>query len=193
MTWVLIGVVLLVAFGPVLWLVPSKKDRRLTALRARGRAEGLVVELRRINNPEPEPQERVSAGGVVKTPVIESASYGLMLGQKLRHLPGWRLVRVTGQEVDDPFPGWRYDQIPKGDGRRHLPEMLSITDPLLNGLPDDVAGIEVSSAMLSVFWLEKPGSDEDVVGEIASLLRAFEKALAGLEDEIAASLDINDS
>jgi len=193
MSWVLIGVVLLVAFGPVLWLVPSKKDRRLTALRARGRAEGLVVGLMRINNPEPAPEERVSAGGVVKTPVIECASYSLMLGQKLRHLPGWRLVRVTEPEADDPFPGWRYDQIPKGDGRRHLSQMLSIADPMLKELPDDVPGFEISAAMLSVFWLEKPGSDEDVVGEIACLLRAFEKALAGLEDEIAASLDINDS
>ena len=61
MTWLLIILVLVVAFGPVLWLVPSKRDKRLSALRSRARAEGLIVEMRRIPKPDPAPRATRSA------------------------------------------------------------------------------------------------------------------------------------
>ena len=57
MTWLLIILVLVVAFGPVLWLVPSKRDKRLSALRSRARSEGLIVEMRRIPKPNPAPED----------------------------------------------------------------------------------------------------------------------------------------
>ena len=53
MTWLLIILVLVVAFGPVLWLVPSKRDKRLAALRSRARSAGLIVEMRRNRIPPP--------------------------------------------------------------------------------------------------------------------------------------------
>ena len=110
MSWMLIALLLLVAFGPVLWLVPSKRDRRLTALRARARAEGMLVEIRRLPKPDPTPQDRVSSGGKVRDPVIETASYGYPMKRKLTHLPTWRVVRraVESQSAHDPLPGWSY-------------------------------------------------------------------------------------
>ena len=196
MTWILIAVVLLVAFGPVLWLVPSRKDKRLTALRARGRAEGLVVELRRIPKPDPEPGDRVTAGGRVKTPVLECASYGYTLKRKLRHLPGWRVVRTPESEksaAPDPLSDWRYDKRPTGDARQYLTEMLELVIPLLEALPGDVVAFEIDPRMLLVYWLEKPGTTEDSVSAVAGLLKRLEGALAGLEEEISVAIDSDDS
>jgi len=186
-TWIVIVVVLLVAFGPVLWLVPSKRDRRLTALRGRARTEGLVVEIRHLPKLDWRPEDRVSAGGKVREPVIECAAYSLRFGRRLGHLPGWRVLRVATDGPPDPFPSWRYDQRPKGEGRRYLEQMLEPVRRTLAGLPDDVAGFEVNSTGLSVYWLERPGSHPDTVSELAAGLRALEAALGALEREIDAA------
>jgi hypothetical protein len=193
MSWIIIAVVLLVAFGPVLWLVPSRKDRRLAALRARGRAEGLLVELKRLPNPEPRPEERVSSGGKVRNPVIECATYGHMMQSKLVALPSWRLVRVTPGAADEVFPGWQYDQRPAGEGRKYLPELLPAVDDLLKKLPEDVVGFEVGARLLQVYWLEGPGSIEDQVVVMAGLLSDFEALLEGLEADISAAGNVTDS
>jgi hypothetical protein len=197
MTWVIIGVVLLVAFGPVLWLVPSRRDRRLAALRARGRAEGLVVELGRLPKRNPAPYERVSAGGKVKNPVIECATYSHPLRHKMQFLPVWRLVRIAASESSaepDPFPGWSFDQRPDGpEGRRYLGDILPSAEALVNQLPDDVVAVELASRFVRVFWLENPGSNEASVTEIAAILRAFEADMMALEAQIEAQLNDTDS
>jgi len=197
MNWIVIGIVLLVAFGPVLWLMPTPKDRRLAALRARGRVEGLVIELRHIPKLDPAPHERVSAGGKVRTPMIEVAAYGHPLPRKLRFLPLWRLVRTTVSEpsaMPDPFPGWSYDRRPDGpQGRRYLSEMSPLAEVFSSQLPKDVVAIEVDSRLIRVYWLENPGSDEASVSNIAGLLRGFEAELMALEAQIEARSEINDS
>jgi hypothetical protein len=193
MTWMLIGVVLLLAFGPVLWLVPSKKDKRLTALRARGRTEGLVVELRRIPKLDPTARERVSSGGRIRTPSIECASYGYAMARKLEYLPGWRVARVKADVKPDPFVSWRYDRRPVGDGRRYLTDMLEQVISILDQLPEDVIALEISARMLLVYWLEKPGSTVDTVVEIGRLLRGLEASLSSLEDRISEKFESNDS
>jgi hypothetical protein len=89
MTWLIIGLILLAAFGPVLWLVPSRKDRHLSALREQARLEGLVVELRRLPKLQPSAHERVTAGGRVKKPVQECAA-GCIRRDDVRSGPSFR-------------------------------------------------------------------------------------------------------
>jgi hypothetical protein len=193
MTWLLIVLVLVVAFGPVLWLVPSKRDKRLSALRSRARSEGLIVEMRRIPKPNPAAEERVSAGGKVRDPVIECASYGLPLSRGLKYLPGWRLVRKPAEDGPDPFPDWQYDQRAKGEGREYLDEMLKRAEILLRALPEDVAALEVGARMVLVYWLEKPGSTESSVPDLAAEVRTFADSLSDLDRQIEAARSSNDS
>jgi hypothetical protein len=194
MAWIVIGVVLIVAFGPVLWLLPSKRDRRLAALRARARAEGIAVEIRRIPNPDPTPEERVTAGGKVLDPVIECAAYGYPLARKLRHLPTWRVVRrASGQGEPDPLPDWSYDLRPKGEWRRYLSRLMPPVTTALAELPSDVVAFEVASTALLAYWMERPGSDEDTVTQMAATLRALGESFGGLEDQITAEFDNEDS
>ncbi len=192
MTWLLIAVVLLVAFGPVLWLIPSKKDKRLAAMRERGRQEGLVVEMRRIPKATPDPTDRVTAGGKVLDPVVECASYRLMLPRRLRHLPGWRVLRHAESD-GDPFPGWSYDQRPKGDARAYLSRMLEALRPQVTALPADVAALEIASGAVVAYCLERPGTSADSVTELAETLRALEAVLVALEGTIEADLAEDDS
>ena len=193
MTWLLIILVLVVAFGPVLWLVPSKRDKRLSALRSRARAEGLIVEMRRIPKPDPTPEERVSAGGRVRDPAIECASYGLPLARGLKYLPTFRLVRMSADQGPDPFPDWQYDQRPTGDGRAYLEEVLAETGKLTQALPEDVAAVELGARMVLVYWLEKPGSTEALVPDLASAMGAFGDSLNRLDRQIEEDRSSNDS
>lgn len=193
MTWLLIFLALVVAFGPVLWLVPSKRDKRLAAMRSRARSEGLIVEMRRIRKPDPAPEERVSPGGKVREPVLECASYGLPLARGLKYLPSWRLVRRAAPGDPDPFSEWQYDLRPKGEGREFLAQVLPHVETLLAVLPKDVAALEVTGRMVLAFWLEKPGSTEADVPGLARDLRAFADALTGLDQEIEASRNSDDS
>ena len=193
MTWLLIILVLVVAFGPVLWLVPSKRDKRLSALRSRARSEGLIVEMRRIPKPDPAPAERVSAGGKVRAPVLECASYALPLKRALKYLPAWRVVRKAAEDGPDPFADWQYDQRPKGEGRDFLDAVLKIAETLLKALPDDVAAVEVSSRMVLVYWLEKPGTTEADVPGLAADLGVFADSLSSLDEEIEADRTYDDS
>ena len=193
MTWLLIAVVLLVAFGPVLWLVPSKKDKRLAAMRERGRKEGLVIEMRRIPKVSPDPTDRVTPGGKVLKPELACASYGLMLPRRLRHLPAWRAVRAAAAGDDGPFPGWDYDQRPKGPGRAHLGAMLDKLKPVFDDLIEDVAALEISASAVLAYCLERPGTGVETVSELAAVLRRLEAELTGLERAIEAELANDDS
>ncbi len=193
MTWLLILLVLVVAFGPVLWLIPSKKDKRLSAMRSRARSEGLIVEMRRIPKPDPAPEDRVSAGGRLRDPVLECASYALPLARKLKYLPDWRLVRKAADAAPDPLPDWQYDQRPTGAGRAFQNDVLSRAGSLLSALPDDVAALELSGRMVLAYWLEKPGSTEAHVPGLAKEMRAFADALGSLDREIEATRSSDDS
>lgn len=185
MTWILIALVLVIAFGPVLWLVPSKKDRRLAALRARARQEGLVVDIRRLPKRDASAEERVSAGGRIREPVMECAAYGRMFSKKLRFLPGWRLLRRPAEGKPDPLPDWQYDLRPKGEGRAHLDAMLARAAGCLAHLPDDVIGLEVDARSVQAYWLEKPGSTVDTVAKLAATLGDLETDLITLDEQVA--------
>jgi len=192
-TWILIAVVLLIAFGPVLWLVPSRKDRRLAALRERARSEGLVVDIRRLPKRDAAPEERVSAGGQVRDPVIECAAYGRLFGKKLRYLPGFRLLRAPAEGAPDPFAGWQYDERPKGEGRAHLEAELSRLRDALERLPSDVIGFEIGSRGAFAYWLEKPGSTVESVAGLAAVLGDLEAQLIALDARVAPGGEDNDS
>ena len=195
MTWLIILVILLVAFGPVLWLVPSKRDRRLTRLRAQARAEGLIVELKSVPKLNPAAHERVSAGGRIRDPKIECATYQQPLTRKTEYLPGWCLLRNPGSpgpgpatDLDGKFhpvgelPGWSYLTAPERS--EVLSQSIEAVKPLLGELPEDVVAVELSARTVAAYWLESPGSDVQQVAEIAAILRRIEAKILALDEQI---------
>lgn len=190
MTWIVICIVLLAAFGPVLWLLPSPRDRRLAALRARARAEGLVVELKHLPKLNASAQERVSAAGRVREPLIDCAAYSHGMQRRLKHLPQFRIQRAE-DEAGQPRPGWRFLDPP--DSRQHLEPTLALLDGLIAGLPTDTLAVGIEARNLTVYWLEGVGADPQVVGSMAAYLRDFEQQLVALDDLIAEESDREDS
>jgi len=195
MTWLIIAVVLLVAFGPVLWLVPSRRDRRLAALRSAASRQGLVVELARLPNLTPSAEERVSAGGRRRDSVIECAQYRRVLPTALRHLPAWRLRRggdpgAAAELKVSQWPGvWGFEHAcrPPLAQRSLADRMLAATAGAAADLPEDVLAVAFEPRQLSAFWLEKPGADAEV---LADVLERMADALAVLEHQRQAEADL---
>ena len=84
---------IVVAAGPILWLLPSKRDKRLAELRAAARRAGLVVEIVAVPKLDADASERVSAGGVARHATIDCAAYRLPLPRPLTAAPHWQLLK----------------------------------------------------------------------------------------------------
>ncbi|NIP16275.1 MAG: hypothetical protein GWM88_16660 [Pseudomonadales bacterium] len=190
MTWLIIALILLAAFGPVLWLVPSKKDRHLSALREQARREGLVVELRRLPKLQPSARERVTAGGRVKEPLQECAAYIQTMRRRLVMLPSWRVHRGTGELP--ARPGWYFDFEQRARGEAVDATMAELGS-LFERLPADVIALELTDRTLVAYWLERGAATRETVTDMASAMHSAEQALLDLDSRIQSLAEDDDS
>lgn len=147
MTWLLIGLLFLAAFGPILWLLPSERDKRLSKLRMEARRRGLAVKLTRLPDPRPRPRDRVSSGGVVKTPIIKCAAYSMHVPRPLEHVQPWRVV--------------------SGDTRAS--EKLA---DCYDSMPSDWLAVEVDRTGACLYWREEvsDATADDKLDAVVGLL-----------------------
>jgi hypothetical protein len=182
LVWLLIIAILLVAFGPIMWLRPSPRDRRQAALRAQGRKDGLRIEMRRYPKLDLQPEDRVTAGGKPLDVLLEAAVYQQSLDPKLRHLPAWRILRASnGLPASD---GWVFE-LGKRPDHPQLRRVLTELEPLLARLPADVVALECDPLHLGAYWLERPGAGPADAAGLAAWLRDAAGRLTRLELELA--------
>ena len=163
---IIVGI-LIVAFGPILYVLPSKKDRRLAALRAEARRLGLTVELKPVRNPDAAANERVTAGGRARQPMHASARYALTLDRTPSVPPPWRLLRSAG--------GWMAD-----DGMDPPAGWLAELRPHFDGMPDDVVAVDFSGRDLGCYWLERPTPETGAVAKLKDALASIGSQVAAL-------------
>lgn len=173
MTWLIIGLVLLAAFGPIMWLRPSKKDKRLMLLREQARREGLVVGIETIPKLGASPEEIVSAGGAARNPTLACASYGRMLGTKVRLGPRYRLLRGHPHPDDPgfPFDDWQWDR-PEREGVLDQEALVDL-QTMLARVPADVVAVAVTQTMVKFYWLESAPAGPPAVSDLAVLILEF--------------------
>lgn len=178
MVWIVIIGIFIVAFGPLMWMLPSPRERRLAKLRQRAYERGMRVELRRLPKLELAAEERVSAGGRALDTTREYAAYLMPLDGRLKRLPSWRLLRHG--DGSPAVPGWAFEA-----GRRpdhdDLAAAVDAVAPMLAGLPEDVIAVECESLTLAGYWLEGPDTTPDRVDDLADRLEAGGRALTELD------------
>lgn len=200
MSWIVIAViVLLAAFGPIMWLRPSAKDKRLTALRARARSLDLNVDIRPLERLNPTAEQRVSAAGTERDTSELLAVYEHHMGRRLRHTARFRLFRAPGPDaapvtraaiaVSD---GWLFDPGASFPPDAGWPGALRALEPHLPDLPADARALAVEPRSVGVYWAERAGSDLEAVDNLARVLTAMGQALAAADDRAdRADSDIN--
>jgi hypothetical protein len=177
MAWWVILLLLVAAFGPILWIVPSRRDRLLASLRSGARRRGLLVELAQLPDLAAPLEARVSAGGIPRDPMLSCAAYRQSMSRAVNHAPRWRLLAVgpattAGVDSAGPVPGWVFDGKAGGDEAywERGAERLS-------RLPEGVIGVEADRNQVSVFWRERVA-----IEQIDSMLDDLAEALQGLAD-----------
>ncbi len=178
MTWIVIIIIFIVAFGPLLWLMPSPRERRLSRLRQQAYARGMRVELRRLPKRDLAAEERVSSGGRARDVTREYAAYLLPLAARLKLLPSWRVLR-HGDGVQ-ALPGWSFEAGRRPDDPR-LADALEVVRPVLEALPDDVVAVECDRLTLAGYWLEGPETTRERVDDLAGKLSEAGQALTTLD------------
>ena len=181
MSWIIIIGVFILAAGPLFYLMPTAKDKRLTALRMRARQLGFTIQLDALFKLDPSADERVTAGGQARSTKTECMRYQLPLGRTLNYLPPitlQRLPAVPTVPTTTVMEGWGLaadavttsgatDSLAKNTATWQQQGRLleSIRQALLE-LPDDVLGIAIDGRCVGVFWLER--SSKEQAGDVAT-------------------------
>ena len=169
MEWFVIFLALGVAIGPILYLMPTDRDRHVAALRAQAKKIGYTVQLDKVLKLDPDDQERVTAGGGVRHPAVPCARYQLPLGVTLNQLTPLTLMRIPEgltlpiERLSDNWGVLLHEPAQqKGLVQwRHQPAALAETTALLQQLPNDVLGVHFDKRFVAAFWLEKSAASQD--------------------------------
>lgn len=181
MTWLLVGVLVLAALGPIFWVLPSRRERRQMRLRDAAMAAGLDVRLRTLPNPGAPATERVSAGGRLKMPTMQYMTYRRPLhlpATVRRDAPKWRWLRVDDAPSCGPVPaGWQGDGA-SGDADAAYWQRVG---EIVRDLGEDVVAVEANGDDVAFAWREQ--GEVDAVEALTARL----EALAQLQESWTAS------
>lgn len=185
MTWLLIILIMLVAFGPIAYLVPSRKDRRLASLREAARREGLNVELRQVAKLQVEAADRVNAGGKIKKATTSLAIYQRTLSKRLRKLHPFRILRgPASRPVNMAFDNWAFDpDEPEGIPGRWK-DYVELLRANCENLPEGIQGIELANHSVGLFWTEPATSETSDVVDIARILSNLAQEFGALDHRL---------
>jgi hypothetical protein len=168
LNWLVITLILVAAFGPVFWMVPSRSERRLALMRSRARAHGIRVELMQLPDVAADHMARVTAGARRVEPMVMCAAYHLAMPRRARGAPLWRVLRNAAASTG-PLPGWQWDSAPCGD-----PAYWREVGSAFDGLPADALACGATATEVSCWWRER-ASPEEAEKAVDSLRAALAK------------------
>lgn len=179
MVWILIVLALALAIGPILWLLPSKRDKLVSSFRAAARGVGLVVEVTNVPKLDASASERVSAGGKARDASIQCAAYRLPLPPTAHDPPRWRLLKSTREHRY--LEGWTTLEPPRNapPAEEDYWRRLAV---IVDALPGGCIGVEATSR--SIAWLGRERLDEGTVGTTVANIAAGLAAIATLHEQM---------
>ena len=168
--WVLVaGLAFLMVIGSILWIMPSKRDRRIARLRQAAILKGIKVKL--IKYP------LINLSGRVEEGAIDAAGYSFSLEEEGVHA-GWMLIKSfqsSDDAVDKSAPkgwGWYISQQPLSQ------DILTHLESLLLKYADQIQALSIMTGGITVGWNEQGvAADLDEfeawVAELRGLLRSY--------------------
>ncbi len=182
MEWFIIVLALGVAIGPILYLMPTERDRYITSLRAQARKLGYTVQLDKVLKLDPDADERVTAGGSIRHSAVSCTRYQLPLGVTVNAVSPILLLRIPSNPtipIERLATHWGVNGLDvsqlKSAARWQndtgsLMELISVLDQM----PVDVLAVQLDKRFIAAFWREQnPGSQANQKG-------ATNKAQVGL-------------
>jgi hypothetical protein len=176
LTWLIIVLVVIVAVGPVLYLLPNAKDKRLTALREQARQLGLTVQITSLSKLDPPAHEQVTAGGKTLQPRNACTAYRVPVRRNLSAVEEIQLLRIPSQPTmpyNEVTSGWALDadsSLAFWQAYVAPAQALSKLLALLAKLPEDTLAVGMDDRSVSCYWLEKAQAEGSVVSDMRDVL-----------------------
>jgi hypothetical protein len=161
--WFIIVLALGVAIGPILYLMPTERDRYLTSLRAQARKLGYTVQLDKVLKVNPDPDERVTAGGSIRQIAVSCTRYQLPLGVTVNAVSPILLLRISSTPtipVERLSPFWAVNGLDVSQ-RKAIKRWQSDSSSLgelvavLDQMPRDVLAVQLDKRFIAAFWREQ--------------------------------------
>lgn len=172
MTWIIIIVVAALIIGPVMYVLPSAKDKRLMALRAAAREAGLEVKLSYIAKLDAAADERVTSGGVAKLPSLPCVAYRLAHQiPALQNIAEHQLLRIPVAPTlrySEVFSQWGSIKTEQIGWWQQAGDFWTLW---LKNLPDEVIAVQIDGRYLACYWRESGQVEDGVIEAISTQLR----------------------
>lgn len=169
LAWAVIPLVLMIVAAPIFYVLPTSRDKYLTALRLRAKNSGCLVKMASLDKLDVNESELVRSSGRVVQPKYQLMSYTRLIQSKvdLRHSFLFRRISDrTPQSISRLSKDWgifrettQINGIAEPDNRvsfldKYANELMSI----FQTLPSDVQGLSIDSKRLVIFWNESEGT-----------------------------------
>ena len=157
MEWFIIVLALGVAIGPILYLMPTERDRYITGLRAQARKIGYTVQLDKVLKLNPDADERVTAGGSIRQIAVPCTRYQLPLGVTVNAVSPILLLRIPSNptiSVERLSPSWGVNGLDASQLKsikRWQTDSSSLADlvAVLDQMPIDVLAVQLDKRFIS--------------------------------------------
>lgn len=170
---VVIALILIAGFGGIFYILPSRKQRRLTHCRVEARSFGFVVNSVSLPKVDTSPEEKVSAGGLRRNPTLLCCAYALPSYDNAIYVPTWQLRRASRSVL--PLPGWEFAdglpvhvQLSNETYWREIGDILDESPPRCLALTSDQSGVA---------WI----GQENITGTTEEFLRALKQVLKKIQ------------
>ena len=169
LAWAVIPLVLMIVAAPIFYVLPTSRDKYLTALRLRAKNSGCLVKMASLDKLDVNEAELVRSSGRVIQPKYQLMSYTRLIQSKVDFHHSFLFRRIsdrTPQSISRLSKDWgifrettQINGIAEPDNRvsfldKYANELMSI----FQTLPSDVQGLSIDSKRLVIFWNESEGS-----------------------------------
>jgi hypothetical protein len=158
MAYIIIGFVLLLIIGPIIAVLPSKRQKAQMAMRKVAMSAGISVELTSISDPNPKQDKYLSNTGKALAPTLKVIAYRLQRKREghWRRLPPVSWCLQKKREAQGELAPWVWTQ----QSDEMSGDLAAWLEGELPGLPGDVEQIEEAGYNIAVYWHEKKAGDE---------------------------------
>ena len=183
MTWIIIVGIFLLAFVPLVYAIPSSRQRRQARLRKRATSDGVRVEVMYIPKMSADASEMVNAAGKILDPKIECAAYQLLLPKPI-DLPNLLLLKISNENKGSIFKvldGWGVRNQHEMECFRDHTDLVKLIEVSVASLPDDVLAFEFTRNKVSLLWRENDELEEHY-SKILETLKTLKEHHTGREN-----------
>ena len=169
LAWAVIPLVLMIVAAPIFYVLPTSRDKYLTALRLKAKNSGYLVQMASLDKLDANESELVRSSGRFVQPKYQLMSYTRLIQSKVDFHHSFLFRRIsdrTPQSISRLSKDWGLVmETTQINGTAEPDNRVSFLDKYANelirifqALPLDVQGLSIDSKRLVFFWNESQGA-----------------------------------